>query len=793
MSEVFKTKFASVVFKNENFAIFKTHDKTSVKGNLVGNTPEQLIDVDLELVGEWEQSKFGKTFKFDSYQIIEDQIVFFLTRVVSHVPVSSAKLISKTYGSQIWGILGNNPSVLLDVRGIGPKKLPMILSSWEKYRPLQSLLALLSPLGINNAVVMRIHDELGDRAIDVIKAEPYTLISVGGLGFKVADQIGIGLGVEPTDPQRLRACAAFSLRNVINREENSVARPSLVIEEMRMVLEESLAGVPQGFKFEECLKDYLSTHKSQFIDDSDMPVGDRIAQDHWITSAQILNDESFILQRCEELEYGQPIVDDIEAWMDNYIVINKIQPFGDQQRDAIRLANKMPNMFCISGYAGTGKTTIAKTILNLFARRFGHDDIYCTALAGVAADHIKTKSGFEGGTIHSLLGFDGEGFEFNAANKLEYKFIALDEAGMADAFMVARLMEAIDPQHTTLMLLGDDAQVKPVGKGQPFADILKYNLLPRQKLTKIYRTSADQMLTTICAMIRMGEVPNLSKSYEDFEFRALDLEDTQDIRKRHSKAEAQAIIRELREKNNRLIYQEVVAQGEKFKSILAQHLASQNITGFIHEFQVVSPMRKGILGVDELNKALQRVINPPVAGQSYLEVGDRIFRKNDKVLHRKNMDMKVVKPSEAHKVLEDDSFPTSSRKVFNGQLGVVVHADENGMQVFYPNQGYVALYGPNDATQRKLDHGFALTIHKTQGSEFKNTVMPLTLSHYNMLSAKILYTGWSRAKSYHLGIGERAAVQVACKNLGNNATTVISLLCDAKAPRPVNRPAMKVA
>lgn len=781
MSEKLETTIRSVKFGKDDFAIMDSDDGL-VKGSLCGLELKTLIDTEVTLTGEWESHpKFGSQFAFKSISIREDMVLYFLTKVIGGVPLSSARLISEKYGEKTWDILDKEPEVLQEFKGIGDKVVARIKKNWEKNKGHFNLARFMMPHGVESYLVMRVHEHFGQDAIEMIKDDPYILTEVRGIGFRAADDFALSMGVSKSDPSRMQACANYSLLEGMYNGNSSVT-----VKQLMAGMYTALEGSSESITNIQCLQGIRDLHTAgdlSFVALEQLEFDEHLKKGDLVSQTRLFKQERFILNTVTKYRESRgQIVPNIDEWIKEYEEKVLRKELGPEQKDAIRLANTLPGIFSISGYAGTGKTTCSKAVLGLIGLQFERDEVACCALAGVAANRVKMQSGYDGQTIHSLLGFDGSGYTYNKDNKLPYKVVLLDEASMVDVEIMAALFRAIDFDTTTLVLLGDPAQLPPVGIGQPYSDILKNELIQNVTLTKIYRTDADSVITSFAADVRIGKEPAIDGKFNDFRYYDMSIPNFQDIRASKTKEELAAI----RDLSNLEIRNFICDIAATHRGPLLNDIKRGRLWEFITRFQVVAPMKRGVLGVNEINKALQATLNPdPV---HFMKAsGDNYFSIGDKVVHLRNKDMEVVRADPYHPELDFDNAETV--RVFNGQLGVIMHASEDIVHVFYPIEKLAVAYKPADIKSNILDLAYALTVHKTQGSEYGHVVMPMTTSYYVMLKPKLMYTAMTRAKHRLDVVGHRNAFSIGCRQSSeDDRVTSMDTLAKsiAKAKQPAS-------
>lgn len=774
-----KVKFKQLRYHNNGFAIFSAFSDEigffSAIGKIIDD-PQHLLDVNLSLIGKFVPNtniKFPeKKFEFNRYVIEEDQLYHFLMRVVGHIASASARDICEKFGSSIDEVIEKTPNQLLSIKGIGPKKLIRILDSWKANRHLFQLSRMLSPFGVKTNQIIRIHEHFGEESFDILLRNPYKLVEIRGIGFKIADDIARKIGIPHDSPERMVACAEYTL--IKDEGGHTVFLPQSVIQSMQLELHTELN---ETATYEQCaqgIASLIDARRARFTSDrteESLAASNALSgvnANFEIAMERNFQYENAIVEALSCIAEPDLIVDDIDIWISNYEKVNNVA-FGEEQQEAIKLANQMYRIFSISGYAGTGKTTTSKAILALIAQRLQSHEIACCALAGIAANRIQMQSDYPASTIHALLGYKGSSWTFNLDNKLPYKLIMLDEASMVDVSLMYRLIQAIDFNQTTLVMLGDPAQLAPVGLGQPYADLLNFNLIPNVTLTRIYRQSEDAVITMYAGQVRVGRMPNTLKNFEDFKWHDHSIENYRSLKNKLPKDEYDA----LRNDNNKRIQSTIIDLAKEAKAEVTALLDNSNLWGFITRFQVVSPIKKTSVGVNELNSQLQEVFNPLVSSQLVRFADKRTFRPGDKVVHLRNQWMRRINNYELPLWRSDDLSEQYSEddkiRVMNGQLGIVSEVVGEEMLVYFPIEKTLILYNEAAINSMSIDLGYALTVHKTQGSEYEQVVMPVTMSHYMMLSTKLIYTAMTRAKSRLDMIGQREAFSSGVNKIDDNA------------------------
>ena len=419
---------------------------------------------------------------------------------------------------------------------------------------------------------------------------------------------------------------------------------------------------------------------------------------------------------------------------------------GEQQREAVMKINEGASILFLVGYAGTGKSTTSKTILNLLNTRYDSKEIITCALSGIASQRISDTTGYESATIQSLI------VKHEKSDTFPYGVVLIDEASMINSSLFARFLAKVDKK-AILIIVGDDAQLPPIGAGNVLSDVLTLELAPIVKLTKIYRQSEGQAITLIANDIRKGEVPQYRQKYDDFEFVEISLQNYYGMKSSLSAKELQ----ERREENSLAILAEITHKVVESIEKARYRLKNKQIKEYLNYFQVITPMKGGTLGTTNLNKVLQEYFNPNP--KKCVKKGETEFRLMDKVVHIKNENM-TSWGSDAFKAGEE----SNQRRIFNGMSGLLFKIEEDDEQVFvfYPNEDIVVVYEYAEI-KSYLMLSYALTIHKVQGMEYDIVVIPMTFSHFIMHNTKLIYTAITRAKHKCILVGEGNAFESGCK------------------------------
>lgn len=694
----------------------------------------------VNMVGHWDSHPVhGKQFKFESVVPEGSELFFFLSRVVKGIGEKLAQsLISEIGEEELVRILDESPETLLSAKGIGPQKLQTITESWKSFRPVKALSDYLSPYGVTPNLVMRIFNHFGENALKLIRENVFRMTQVSGIGFKKADDVALKLGVQPHDPYRICACIKYVLSSLADDKGDTLASPQEVIEKAVVELKCEAGEVSSGEVGEQIS---AMIGFGQLVE-----LGDSIAlPNHYDNEQAVLN---ILKQRLTA-----PVIPLFPPdFVESHISAMEKEmgfEFNEDQKNAIRLVGQGHRTILVTGYAGSGKTSCSRAILGLLAKKLPTSDICCMALSGIASDRVRKSSGYDSATIHTSLGWNGGDFSYGADNPLPHRAVLLDEASMVNSSLFRRVLESVD-RDSYCLLLGDPAQLPPIGAGAVFANLVESRFLPMIELTKIYRQSANSVLTLFANEIRQGVVPEgyLEKGYRDFEF--VDISLPRNYFKQTDEVKAQ-----MREENHNEILQYIE---EKIRSV------SGYIKDKIGDFQAISPMRSTPLGTESLNKLIQGILNPDKCDGMAIAFNDVTFRPGDKVVHLQNKDLKVKDA----RLYADKGWmgDQSDKRVYNGNIGMIVDVNPESVEIFveYP-EGFVVRYDSVLLGGGILGHAFSLTCHKLQGSQSRLTLIPITSSHTIMLTSQLLYTALTRAQQKCLVVGQRYAFERACKSL----------------------------
>ncbi|AXX87361.1 helicase, RecD/TraA family (non-RecBCD) [Malaciobacter marinus] len=724
-----ETKFISAVLEN-NQRICGVYFDTDI---------EKIVGEEIVLTGNWvTHKKYGVQFIFDTLEIKEAELYFFLTKIVKGIGQKFAKELLEEYTEEeLIKVLNEAPEKLLKFKGIKEKKLEKIVSSWQKFQHLRELGSFLSKYGVSSSLITKIYSNFGEieDLIDKIKENPYILINIKGIGFKKADEIAKSLGIDERSEFRIMACLNYTLKEFCDNNGNS----SIDKYHLYKLLDESL-----GFNNEEMLYENSIV---QMLANEELFT----TKENRVAISMLYRAEKKILEffkRRKDERHLKNIVSNIDDYLEKK---EKTLGFNlsPEQKKAVKLINEGQNTLFLIGYAGTGKSTSSRAILELLEEIVGYDDIITIALSGIASQRISDTTGYESCTIQSLL------VKHKEKDFFPYKVVLLDEASMVNSVTFYQIVSKISDD-TIFIIVGDDGQLPAIGAGNILSDAINYNLASICKLTKIYRQNENQAIAVIANDIRQGKVPSYKENYEDFKFIDVSIDNYYATKNSVSSNDFASI----RVQNSDMILNNILNISASYIERFYRLIKNKDISKALTLFQVITPMKNGTLGVENLNMQLQKLFNS--SREQSVKTRLYEYKLSDKVIHIKNENMKCQTMS----MYKSNSQDFLERRVFNGQLGLIIKLDfdEKKCIVLYPNDDMVVFYDMDDLSSL-LSLAYCLTIHKTQGMEYDNALIPMSFSHYIMHNTKLLYTAITRAKSMCYIVGEDDAFKGACKRI----------------------------
>jgi len=720
-----------ILFEDEGFIIAVLKSGEKVSGIYYESDIESIKGSAITLSGFWEEhKKYGKTFKFETLKVNQNELFFFLNKIIKGFTKKlTAELIEKFGQEGLVDILDNDIERLLEFKGIKEKRLKKIQASWKQFRSMRRLGEFLSPFDVSPALLTTIATAMKDVDEPCTKIEnnPYILTHINSIGFKRADELALKMGIDREDEGRISSAMDYVLLNYCEAQGNSCIAKEVLFSG----LDELLMFSQKQYLYEAALVERVG--EGSIV----------IMKNERVSPSRLYDAEKYLYEEFKmrtKLSSGGFVKNIDEFLKDSSLKL------GEQQKEAVIKINEGAQLLFLVGYAGTGKSTTSKTILELINTQYDKKEIMTCALSGIASQRISDTTGYESATIQSLL------IKHESSDKFPYSVVLIDEASMINSSLFARLIGKIS-RKAILIIVGDDAQLPPIGAGNVLSDVLSLDLAPTVKLTQIYRQSEDQAITLIANDIRKGVVPEYRTNYEDFEFVDITIANYYALKNQLSSDE----LKNLRDENSQQIIVEIVHRVLDSLKKARYRLQNKQIKEYLNYFQVITPMKGGLLGSTNLNKVLQDYFNPNPS--KYVKRSGLEFRLMDKVVHTKNENM-TSWSGDGFKLGED----SNPRRIFNGMSGLLFKIEEEDEQlfVFYPNEDVVVVY-EYEELKSHLMLSYALTIHKVQGMEYDIVVIPMSFTHFIMHNTKLIYTAITRAKHKCILVGEGAAFESGCR------------------------------
>ncbi|HEY1348010.1 MAG TPA: ATP-dependent RecD-like DNA helicase [Ktedonobacteraceae bacterium] len=679
---------------------------------IVGNFPDIHAGQTLRLGGYYhEHPRYGQQFQVVWAQETKPATLTGLEKylgsgLIKGIGPVTARRIVKHFGLETLEVIEHSCSRLSEVPGIGERRVGMIARAWETQRAIKEVMLFLRDHDVSTTYAVKIYKQYGDQAIAVVSQNPYQLATdIYGIGFITADTIARKLGIAPDSEFRYRAGLLYVLSQA--SEEGHCFLPVRTLVEhatQRLALPEA----PVDPMRIEALIEAMSNAEQLIVEQGSGELADQ----------QVCYAPAFyhteVALACRLATFASiPVEVDLEQvgrWIDRFTEKRNITLSAEQRR-AVELAASS-RLLVLTGGPGCGKTFTTRTIVSLW--RAMRKSILLAAPTGRAAQRLAEMTSYEARTIHRLLAFDPKSmhFRFNEENPLEAQAIVVDETSMLDLFLAHSLMRAIAPS-AQVLLVGDIDQLPSVGPGMVLRDLIASEQIPVVRLNQVFRQAASSQIITNAHQINAGEYPHLVPTTKFAESDCLWLE---------------------------AAAPELGAEG--IRHLVSEYLPVHGIDP-VQQVQVLSPATRGEVGTRQLNSMLQQVLNPAQSGKVELSRGGRVLRVGDRVIQQVN---------------------DYQREVFNGDIGTVTSIDLEEQEVAVQfADGRVISYDYADLSELSL--AWAVTIHKSQGSEYPVVIVPLFMQHYMLLSRNLLYTGLTRARQLAILVGPTRAIGFTVKRM----------------------------
>ncbi|MFE9745269.1 ATP-dependent RecD-like DNA helicase [Saccharothrix saharensis] len=672
-------------------------DLVTVVGSLLGAQPGESI----RMRGRWgSHPQYGKQFHVDDYTTVLPATVQGIRRYLGSGlikgigPVLADRIVTH-FGVDALDVIEHEPQRLIEVPKLGPKRTKLIAAAWEEQKAIKEVMVFLQGVGVSTSLAVRIYKQYQDKAIDVVREEPYRLANdVWGIGFRTADQIAKAVGIPHDSPQRVKAGLQFTLSEATNDGNCYLPENELIGAAIKILQ------VDAGLVIE-CLAELVA---EEGVVREVMPDGEPGIYLVAFHRAEIslANQLLRLLKTDEERMPAFRTVDWERAfgWLGASL--------EDKQRDAVRLALTR-KVAVLTGGPGCGKSFTVRSIVKLAVAKGAK--VVLAAPTGRAAKRLTELTGHEARTVHRLLELKpGGDAAYDRDRPLDADLVVVDEASMLDLLLANKLVKAVAPG-AHLLLVGDVDQLPSVGAGEVLRDVLSADSpIPNVRLTHIFRQAQQSGVVTNAHRINNGDYPVVQGMPDFFLF--------------------------------------PVEEAEEAASLVVDVVANRIPRKFglkpRTDVQVLAPMHRGAAGAGGLNALLQEALTPSTPDLPERRFGGRVFRVGDKVTQMRN---------------------NYDKNVFNGTLGIVTAIDavEQKLTVRTDEEEDVDY---EFAELDELTHAYAMTIHRSQGSEYPCVVIPITTSAWMMLQRNLLYTAVTRAKKLVVLVGSRKAIGQAVRTVG---------------------------
>ena len=680
------------------------HESVTVVGTLMAPMPGEILD----MRGEWSNHpRFGRQFKVSEYKTRVPATVYGIRKYLGSGmikglgPVMAGRIVDR-FGKKTLDIIDNQIQRLSEVAGIGEKRIAMITKAWAAQSEIRDVMLFLQSHGVSSGYAAKIFKQYGNQSIAVVKQNPFRLATeIFGIGFLTADQIAGKLGFENDSKLRVEAGILYVLNQLSDEGHVYFPYQALILKSCEIL----------GVDREPVIQALgnLAVDQKIVIEDINGTI-DTFKENHKaVYLARFHLCETGIARRLKGLVRGTKSIRDIDTdkaidWVQRQLSIT----LAENQVRAVGWASENKVMV-ITGGPGTGKTTLINAVLKIFSRLKAA--IMLAAPTGRAAKRMSEATGFEARTIHRMLeySFQKGGFQRTAEKPLDCDVLVVDEASMIDTLLMYHLLNAVPP-FATLILVGDVNQLPSVGAGNVLADIIASSAVPVVTLDKIFRQAQASQIIVNAHRINQGRVPVVSTSQatdpgNDFYF--IEQEDPEKVL------------------GNIL---------ELCKNRIPQRF------GFdpVDDVQVLTPMHRGSVGAGNLNQQLQAALNP---GEGGVTRGERTYRVNDKVMQIRN---------------------NYDKDVFNGDIGRVTDINREDREVTVTIDGREVAYEFADLDE--IVPAYAVSVHKSQGSEYPVVIIPIVTQHYILLQRNLIYTAVTRGKNLVVIVGSRKAMAIGVNN-----------------------------
>ena len=739
----------SIVFRNEEnhytVARFRPNDSgrlfrddlTTIVGTLPGVQVGELLSIE----GEWEKDpKYGRQLHVVSFvqrlPASPEGIMRYLgSGLIKGIGPKKAERIVAQFGEQTLAIIEQQPERLSEVKGISAKDREQIIAAWAEQNEVKELHLFLQSHDVSMNLATRIYKQYGQESIKVIRENPYKLAQdVNGIGFRTADEIAVKLGLPRDGIPRLSTGLKYVLAQAANDDGHCFLPENELLRRSSEILETSPDLLLEAMEQLKSDRDVFIEPPLPALESESAPerrvqsVAEDEAPPDWLESEEQEARQRIYFGPFWHAENGSarllrallrsesklsPVSQNYWQAVFDYLAQKRNMTLTEKQCEAVQMAyNKKVSI--LTGGPGTGKSTSLRALLMVLRKR--NIDVALAAPTGRAAKRLTEATGgavgFQAKTLHRLLEYapHDNSFQRNEANPLPYQFVIVDEMSMVDILLFYHLLKALPPD-AHLMLVGDADQLPPVGPGNVLRDLLRSETIPTVRLTELFRQAQQSQIVVNAHRINAGQMPSVQREQKtDFYF----------------------VSEENPVRAARLVLDFV-------QNRIPKHYGLNPMT----DIQVLTPMYRGPLGVNSLNEELQAHLNP--SAPAFIEWGGRVLRVGDKVMQQRN---------------------DYDKDVFNGDVGWIrsINRENSTVKVEFLEEAGPLTVSYEFHELDELTLAYAVTVHKSQGSEYPAIILPLTREHYMLLQRNLLYTAITRAKRLCILIGQPRALEVAVRN-----------------------------
>lgn len=701
-----------IIFRNSENGY--TVLNVNVSGNevtFVGEFPFVSEGETIDAIGTWVQhSKFGTQFQVKSYQTYfpsdsNDIIRYLSSGVIKGLGLVTTEKIVKKFGNETLEIIKNNPEKIYEVKGIPRSKAKKIIEEFDKILGIKTLSSELEKYDMTTDEIIKIWKNLGNSAVEIINDNPYILCDdLIGVDFEKVDAIAEKLGKDTSDKFRINTGINYVLKHNLNNGHTCLPKHKLL---------------PTVAKFLNVDEEYVNECIEKMLQKEELKQYN-LNENVFLFLPDIYDSEEYCFQRIMMMvNFSRPISSkNISEKIEYQENVNNIK-YAPLQKDAISKSIS-GNILILTGGPGTGKTTTLKAIINTLESM--DEKVLLSAPTGRAAQRMSELTGKEAKTIHRMLEVGWENnkakFHRNESNLLDCDVLIIDEFSMVDLLMLEGVLRAL-PLNSRLIIVGDTNQLPSVGPGNLLGDMIDSNLIPVIRLKEIFRQSKESLIITNSHKIVNGTMPELHRTDSDFFF----------IKNFGEDKICETIL-----------------------DLCKRRLPKSYGYSPLSDIQIICPSKVGNLGANVLNQKLQETLNPKTKSKCDIIINGKTFRENDKVMQNKNN----------YDIYWEKANGECGQGIFNGEIGVIIEIDKVQCYIVVKFDDRIAVY--DFASSCDLELAYAITVHKSQGSEFKAVIVPVFGKSRLLNYRNLLYTAVTRAQKILILVGIEQTVKLMVDN-----------------------------